>query len=32
MADYMTPIGGGYSFVPLAARTAADFVGSGLFA
>jgi deferrochelatase/peroxidase EfeB len=32
MTDYVTPVGGGYFFVPPAARTAADFVGSGLFA
>ncbi|HUO73028.1 MAG TPA: iron uptake transporter deferrochelatase/peroxidase subunit [Solirubrobacteraceae bacterium] len=32
MTDYVTPIGGGYFFVPPAANTDSDFVGSGLFA
>ncbi|MGZ4294549.1 MAG: Dyp-type peroxidase, partial [Solirubrobacteraceae bacterium] len=31
MTDYVTPIGGGYFFVPPAARGSSDFVGSGLF-
>jgi len=31
MTDYITPIGGGYFFVPPGARGSADFVGSGLF-
>ncbi|HEY2317634.1 MAG TPA: Dyp-type peroxidase [Solirubrobacteraceae bacterium] len=31
MTDYVTPIGGGYFFVPPGARSASDFVGSGLF-
>jgi hypothetical protein len=31
MTDYVTPIGGGYFFVPPGARSNADFVGSGLF-
>lgn len=31
MVDYITPVGGGYFFVPPAAQGAADFVGSGLF-
>ena len=32
MADYVTPVGGGYFFVPRGSRGAADWVGSGLFA
>jgi deferrochelatase/peroxidase EfeB len=32
MADYITPVGGGYYFVPRAARGEGDFVGSGMFA
>jgi deferrochelatase/peroxidase EfeB len=32
MADYITPVGGGYFFVPRAARGEGDFVGSGMFA
>ncbi|MDO8210992.1 iron uptake transporter deferrochelatase/peroxidase subunit [Conexibacter sp. CPCC 206217] len=31
MVDYITPVGGGYFFVPPAASGEADFVGSGLF-
>jgi len=31
MTDYVTPIGGGYFFVPPGARGNTDFVGSGLF-
>jgi deferrochelatase/peroxidase EfeB len=31
MADYITPVGGGYYFTPRAARTAGDWVGSGMF-
>jgi deferrochelatase/peroxidase EfeB len=31
MIDYITPIGGGYFFVPPGARGVADWVGSGLF-
>lgn len=31
MIDYITPVGGGYFFVPPGARGSADFVGSGLF-
>jgi len=31
MTDYITPVGGGYFFVPPAALAAGDFVGSGLF-
>ncbi len=31
MADYITPVGGGYFFVPRAARGEGDFVGSGMF-
>ena len=31
MIDYITPVGGGYFFVPPAARTSSDWVGSGLF-
>lgn len=30
MTDYITPVGGGYFFVPPGARTAGDWVGSGL--
>ncbi len=30
MIDYITPVGGGYFFVPPGARTAGDWVGSGL--
>jgi deferrochelatase/peroxidase EfeB len=32
MIDYITPVGGGYFFVPRGASGAADWVGSGLFA
>jgi deferrochelatase/peroxidase EfeB len=32
MIDYITPVGGGYFFVPPAAASAQDWVGSGLFA
>ena len=32
MVDYITPVGGGYFFVPPGARNRNDFVGSGLFA
>jgi deferrochelatase/peroxidase EfeB len=32
MIDYITPYGGGYYFVPPAARGGSDWVGSGLFA
>jgi len=32
MVDYVTPVGGGYFFVPPGARGASDWVGSGLFA
>jgi deferrochelatase/peroxidase EfeB len=32
MIDYITPVGGGYFFVPPGARDAGDWVGSGLFA
>jgi deferrochelatase/peroxidase EfeB len=32
MIDYITPVGGGYFFVPPASRSATDWVGSGLFA
>jgi deferrochelatase/peroxidase EfeB len=31
MTDYVTPIGGGYFFVPPGVRGSTDFVGSGLF-
>src|SRR6201996_3771685 len=31
MADYIPPVGGGYFFVPRAARGEGDFVGSGMF-
>ena len=31
MADYITPVGGGYFFAPRAAAGAGDWVGSGLF-
>jgi deferrochelatase/peroxidase EfeB len=30
MVDYVTPVGGGYFFVPPAARSTSDYVGSGL--
>ena len=30
MADYITPVGGGYFFAPRGARDGSDFVGSGL--
>jgi deferrochelatase/peroxidase EfeB len=32
MADYITPVGGGYYFVPRAAASSGDWVGSGMFA
>jgi deferrochelatase/peroxidase EfeB len=32
MADYITPVGGGYYFVPRAAHGSGDWVGSGIFA
>lgn len=32
MADYVTPVGGGYYFAPRAAADSADWVGSGMFA
>jgi deferrochelatase/peroxidase EfeB len=32
MADYITPVGGGYYFVPRAAAGSGDWVGSGMFA
>jgi deferrochelatase/peroxidase EfeB len=32
MIDYITPVGGGYFFVPPGARGGGDWVGSGLFA
>jgi deferrochelatase/peroxidase EfeB len=32
MIDYVTPVGGGYFFAPPGARSASDWVGSGLFA
>jgi deferrochelatase/peroxidase EfeB len=31
MADYITPVGGGYYFTPRAAGSSADWVGSGMF-
>jgi deferrochelatase/peroxidase EfeB len=31
MADYITPVGGGYYFTPRAARSSGDWVGSGMF-
>jgi deferrochelatase/peroxidase EfeB len=31
MTDYITPVGGGYFFVPPGVRGSTDFVGSGLF-
>jgi deferrochelatase/peroxidase EfeB len=31
MTDYVTPVGGGYFFVPPGARGEGDWVGSGLF-
>jgi deferrochelatase/peroxidase EfeB len=31
MADYITPVGGGYYFVPRAAAGNGDYVGSGMF-
>jgi deferrochelatase/peroxidase EfeB len=31
MVDYITPVGGGYFFVPPGARNYGDYVGSGLF-
>jgi deferrochelatase/peroxidase EfeB len=31
MADYITPVGGGYYFAPRAARSSGDWVGSGMF-
>jgi deferrochelatase/peroxidase EfeB len=32
MADYITPVGGGYYFAPRAAAGSGDWVGSGIFA
>ena len=32
MIDYITPVGGGYFYIPPGARTGSDWVGSGLFA
>jgi deferrochelatase/peroxidase EfeB len=32
MVDYITPVGGGYYFVPPGARSDTDWIGSGLFA
>ena len=32
MIDYITPVGGGYFFVPPGAQGSADFVGSGMLA
>ncbi|MGO9961595.1 MAG: Dyp-type peroxidase [Solirubrobacteraceae bacterium] len=32
MIDYITPVGGGYFYVPPGARSETDWVGSGLFA
>jgi deferrochelatase/peroxidase EfeB len=32
MIDYITPVGGGYFFVPPGARGGGDWVGSGMFA
>ena len=32
MADYITPVGGGYFFAPPGSRGAGDWVGSGMFA
>jgi deferrochelatase/peroxidase EfeB len=32
MADYITPVGGGYYFAPRAASDSGDWVGSGMFA
>jgi deferrochelatase/peroxidase EfeB len=32
MIDYITPVGGGYFFLPRGAASAADWVGSGVFA
>jgi deferrochelatase/peroxidase EfeB len=32
MTDYITPVGGGYFYVPRGARGPADYVGSALFA
>jgi deferrochelatase/peroxidase EfeB len=31
MADYITPVGGGYYFAPRAAQSSGDWVGSGMF-
>jgi deferrochelatase/peroxidase EfeB len=31
MADYITPVGGGYYFTPRAAPSSGDWVGSGMF-
>ena len=31
MTDYITPVGGGYFFVPPGVRGGTDFVGSSLF-
>ena len=31
MADYITPVGGGYYFAPRASRSSGDWVGSGMF-
>jgi deferrochelatase/peroxidase EfeB len=32
MIDYITPVGGGYFYLPPGARSGSDWVGSGLFA
>ena len=32
MTDYVTPVGGGYFFVPRGAAGPGDWVGSGAFA
>jgi deferrochelatase/peroxidase EfeB len=32
MADYITPVGGGYYFAPRAPASSGDWVGSGMFA
>ena len=30
MTDYITPVGGGYFYVPRGSQSAGDWVGSGL--